>query len=169
MSEKRPFISFVVALDQDRVIGLDGALPWRLPDDMKRFREITMGHPVLMGRKTYESLPPRFRPLPGRKNIILTRQTDYDAPGCVVVNSAAEALQVVAEEEELMIIGGAQLYEAFFDVADRLYVTFVEGRHEGDAFFPTINPDQWREIAREEHPADERHAMPFSFVVLDRV
>lgn len=169
MSEKRPFISFVVALDQNRVIGLNGALPWRLPDDMKRFRAITMGHRVLMGRKTYESLPPRFRPLPGRKNIVLTRQSDYDAPGCVVVNSVAEALQVVAEDEELMVIGGAQLYEALFDTVDRLYMTLVQGYNEGDVFFPAIDSEQWREVAREEHPADERHAVPFSFVVLERI
>ncbi len=168
MSLAGRLISFVVALDEGRVIGRDGALPWRLPDDMLRFREITMGHPVLMGRKTYESLPERFRPLPGRENIIVTRQRGYEAPGCRVVHSVAEAVERLQDREEVMVIGGAQIFAQLLPQADRLYLTLVHGRHEGDVFFPLLDPDEWQEVSREEHTADERHATAFSFVILER-
>jgi dihydrofolate reductase len=167
MPVKQPLISFVVAWDQNGVIGRDGALPWRLPDDMKRFREITMGHPVLMGRKTYESLPAQFRPLPGRWNIVLTHQQGYDAPGCTVVNSLEQALALLADTDEVMVIGGAELFAQLLQRAGRLYLTEVQGEFAGDVTFPALNAAGWQEVAREEHVADERHAVPFSFVILE--
>lgn len=161
-------ISLVVAMDRGRVIGVDNGLPWRLPDDMQRFREITYGKPVIMGRKTYESIPARFRPLPGRHNIVLTRQKEFDAPGCTVVGSVEAALAAAGGVDEVMIIGGAELYAALLPWADRIYLTLVEGTFTGDAFFPQLDWAAWREISREFHPADERHAHAFMFLVLER-
>ena len=166
---ERPTISFVVAMDRNRLIGQGSGLPWRLPDEIRRFKEITMGHPVLMGRKTYETIPQKFRPLPGRTNIILTRQQEYDAPGCIVVHSLQEALSAVSPEEELMVIGGSQLFDALLPIVDRLYLTEIDDEYEGDVYFPALDMNQWREVAREEHPRDDRHASPFVFLVLDRV
>lgn len=168
MPDTMPRISFVVAIDKNRVIGANGRLPWRLPDDMRRFRELTMGKPVLMGRKTYESIPQRFRPLPGRHNIVLTRSRDYAAPGCTVVHTVEAGVAAATGAEELMVIGGASLYTALLPRADRLYLTLVEAEVEGDTHFPPIRPSAWREVARKAHPADERHAYPFTFVVLER-
>ena len=164
-----PRISLVVAMDENGVIGYEGRLPWRLPADMQRFREITMGKPVLMGRKTYESIPPRFRPLPGRRNIVLTRDPEYHAPGCTVVHSLPEALTAVKDEEELMVIGGTAVYTALLPSASRLYLTQVHGRFKGDAFFPPLDRREWREIWREEHKSDDRHAYDYTFLVLERI
>lgn len=168
MPPKRPIISFVVAMDENRVIGANGRLPWRLPADMRRFRELTIGHPVLMGRKTYESLPKRFRPLPGRENIILTRQSGYDAPGCQVYHTLEDALAALTDAQEVMVIGGAELFEQLLPLADRLYLTLVHGRHAGDVFFPPLDEAAWAEVSREKHPADAEHALSFSFVTVER-
>ncbi|MFL7839991.1 MAG: dihydrofolate reductase [Candidatus Promineifilaceae bacterium] len=165
----RPKISFVVAMDRNRLIGAGDALPWRLPDEIRRFKEITMGHPVLMGRKTYESIPPKFRPLKGRTNIVLTRQEDYEAPGCLVVHSLEEALTAVSADQELMVIGGAHVFEALLPIVNRLYLTEIDGEYAGDVYFPNFDPHEWRENGREYHPRDERHDSPFSFLVLDRL
>jgi dihydrofolate reductase len=166
---KTPIISFVVAMDRNRLIGADGRLPWRLPDDMKHFRQVTMGKPVLMGRKTYESIPDRFRPLSGRTNIILTRQVGYDAPDCLVVHSLAEAVTAGAGQSELMVIGGAQLYEQLLPMANRLYLTLVDGEFKGDVFFPCLDMTQWREVSRQDHGRDDRHPVPFTFLLLERL
>jgi dihydrofolate reductase len=166
---KTPIISFVVAMDRNRLIGADGGLPWRLPDDMKHFRQVTMGKPVLMGRKTYESIPDRFRPLSGRTNIILTRQVGYDAPDCLVVHSLAEAVTAGAGQSELMVIGGAQLYEQLLPMANRLYLTLVDGEFKGDVFFPCLDMTQWREVSRQDHGRDDRHPVPFTFLLLERL
>ncbi len=165
----RPTISFVVAMDRNRLIGDGDALPWRLPDDMARFKEITMGHPVLMGRKTYESIPDRFRPLKGRANIVLTRQMNYEAPGCLVVHSIDDALAAISPDEELMVIGGAQIFKELLPLVDRLYLTEIDGEYSGDVFFPELNRADWLEIAREHHPCDDRHDSPLAFLVLERV
>lgn len=165
----RPAISFVVAMDRNRLIGAGDSLPWRLPDEMHRFKEITMGHAVLMGRKTYESIPEKFRPLSGRTNIVLTTQREYEAPGCIVVNSTQEALTAVAVDQELMVIGGAYVFEELLPLVDRLYLTEIDGEYAGDVYFPDLDLGDWREVAREEHSRDERHDSPFSFVVLDRI
>lgn len=164
----RPRIAYVVAMDENRLIGRDNDLPWRLPDDMRWFRERTMGKPCIMGRKTYDSLPARFRPLPGRLNIVVTRNEDYEAPGAMVVHSVEDALRAAGDAEEVIIVGGAELFRALMPVVNRLYLTEVHGTAEGDVFFPAYDPAEWREVHRETHPADERHAFPFTWLILDR-
>ncbi len=155
-------------MDNNQLIGADNRIPWRLPDDMRYFREITMGKPVLMGRKTYESIPERFRPLVGRTNIVLTNQANYIAPGCLTTHFIQSALDVAGDVEELMVIGGAKIYEQFLPIADRLYLTLVDGELEGDVYFPGLDMDEWREMSREDHDIDDRHSHRFAFIVLDR-
>jgi dihydrofolate reductase len=164
----RPRIAYVVAMDENRVIGRDNYLPWRLPDDMRWFREKTMGKPCIMGRKTYDSLPERFRPLPGRLNIVVTRNSDYQAPGAVVVHSVDDALRAAGDAEEVIIVGGGDLFRRLMPEVDRLYLTQVHGTAAGDVFFPQFDITQWRETYRQEHPADERHVMGFTWLVLDK-
>lgn len=162
------YISFVVAMDRNRVIGRENGLPWRLPDDMAWFRQVTVGKPVIMGRKTYETIPARFRPLPDRHNIIVTRNQEYEAAGCTVVHSIDEALAIAAGAEEVIIAGGAQLYEALLPQANRLYLTLVDGEFEGDAYFPAFDWDEWQEVWRKAHEPDERHIYGFTWLVLER-
>lgn len=164
----QPLISFVVAMDRNRLIGAQGDLPWRLPDDMKQFREVTMGKPVLMGRVTYESIPDRFRPLRGRTNIVVTHQEDYTADGCFVAHSLQEALKAAGGAAEVMVIGGAEIFEQLLPQADRIYLTQVHGAFEGDVFFPELDMSQWQEVSRQEHERDERHSVPFTFLLLER-
>jgi len=163
-----PSIAFVVAMDENRLIGRDNDLPWRLPDDMGWFRRQTMGKPCIMGRKTYDSLPDRFRPLPGRLNIVVTRNREYEAPGAVVVHSVDDALRAAGDVEEIAIIGGAELFRRLLPMADRLYLTQIHGASEGDVYFPQFEMDNWDEIFRQEHPADERHRFAFTWLILDR-
>ena len=158
-------VALIAALADNRVIGRDNQLPWRVPADLKHFKALTMGKPIIMGRKTWESIG---RPLPGRDNIVVTRAADYRAEGCQVVHSVAEALQAAADADEAMIIGGANLYEQTLDVADRLYLTQIRAEVEGDARFPVIDRQAWREIECESHPADERNEFAYDFVVLER-
>lgn len=164
----KPRIAYVVAMDDNRLIGRDNDLPWRLPDDMRWFRERTMGKPCIMGRKTYDSLPARFRPLPGRLNIVVTRNPGYEAPGALVAHSIEDALPAAGEVDEIIIVGGSALFKKLMPVVDRLYLTRVHGVAEGDVYFPEYNAGEWRELFREEHPADERHAYAFTWTVLDR-
>ena len=168
MERTRSTVSFVVAMDRNRLIGAGDGLPWRLPDELRRFKEITMGHAVLMGRTTYESIPVKFRPLPGRTNIVLTRQADYEAPGCIVVHDMDQALTAVSADQELMVIGGAGLFAKLMPLVDRLYLTEIDGEYEGDVYFPELDLGQWHEVFREEHPRDERHDSPFTFRILER-
>src|SRR3989344_1427321 len=141
-------ISLIAAMGKSRVIGKDNALPWNLPPDLKRFRQITLGKPVVMGRKTFESLG---KPLPDRKNIVITRDKDYKAYGCVVVHSVDEALKAASGNEELMVIGGEQIFREAIPIADRMYLTFIDENFEGDAYFPEYNQKEWKEMNREEH------------------
>ncbi len=166
---KQPRLAYVVAMDENRVIGRNNDLPWHLPDDMKWFRAKTMGKPCIMGRKTYDSLPARFRPLPGRLNIVVTRNTDYEAPGAVVVHSMDDALQAAGEVEEIIIVGGADMFRRLMPVVDRLYLTQVHGAAEGDVFFPPYDAREWHTDFREEHPADDRHPFAFTWLILDRM
>ncbi len=160
------WISFIVALDRNRVIGHDGRLPWRLPDDMRYFRRVTMGKPVIMGRKTYDSIG---KPLVGRHNIVLTRDLDYQAPGCTVIHSASAALAAAGDAPEVMIAGGDQVYRLLLSQANRMYLTLVDAQvGEGDAFFPALDPEEWREVSREFHDRDERHPYSFEWVLLER-
>lgn len=158
-------INLVVAMATNRVIGRDGALPWHLPADLGRFREITLGHPIIMGRVTHRSIG---RVLPGRLNIVVTGDPTAVLPGGVAVTGFDAALAAAAPAPEVMVIGGDALYRAAFPRAHRIYLTEVHAELAGDVTFPMFALDSWREIAREDHPADARHAYPYSFVVLER-
>jgi dihydrofolate reductase len=160
-------ISLIVAMARNGVIGQGNALPWRLPADLKRFKALTMGHPVIMGRKTHESIG---RPLPGRTNIVLTRLPGYAAPGCIVAGSTAAALAACGGADQAFVIGGAEIYRAFLDRADRLDVTEIDADVPGDTVFPAYDRAQWRECARQA-PAEAGGdpALPFAFVTYDRL
>jgi len=158
-------ISLIVAASTNNVIGVDGELPWRLPNDLKRFKELTTGHPIVMGRLTWESIG---RPLPGRHNIVLTRNSAYSADGCEVVTSPAAAIEVAGDAEQLMIIGGGHIYQAFLAMAQRIYLTRVHVDIDGDALFPELGDGEWCEVGREHHAADETHEHAFDFIVLER-
>ncbi len=159
-------ISIIAAMADNRVIGIDNQLPWNLPADMKWFRQQTMGKPVLMGRKTYDSIG---RPLPKRRNIVISRDESLKIEGCEVVSSAAAAFQLCGTEEEVMIIGGASFYEQTLPQANRLYLTLVHSEIDGDAWFPEIDFNQWKEVERINHEADEANAFDCSFLILERV
>ena len=159
-------ISMIAALTDDRVIGIENRLPWKLPNDMKWFRQHTLGKPIIMGRKTFESFG--AKPLPGRTNIIVTRDPGYQAEGCRVVHSIDEALAAAGDAEEVMIIGGASFYAQMLPRADRLYLTWVHTRVEGDAWFPELDLSEWREIEHSDHAADEKNPIAHSFVILER-
>lgn len=161
----QPRIAIIAALARNRVIGRGNRLPWHLPDDLRHFKRLTLGRPIIMGRRTWESLPGL---LPDRTHIVITRDAQYRADGAAVVRSLDEAL-AAAGGEEALVVGGAQLYALALPRASRLYLTLVEAEVEGDAFFPEIDPAAWREVAREPHAADERHAYPFAFVTLERI
>jgi dihydrofolate reductase len=157
--------SLVVAMSRNRVIGRGNKLPWHLPDDLASFKRVTMGRPVIMGRRTYESIG---KPLPGRLNIVVSGRENFNAPGCTVVRSMDEAYRAAGEAEEVSIIGGGAIYEAALPAVDTIYLTEVDADVEGDAFFPAIDPTQWKETELERHPADARHAYPFRIVKLER-
>lgn len=150
---------------RNRVIGADNRLPWHLAADLRRFRTLTMGHPVLMGRKTHVSIG---RPLPGRTNLVLTSDRGFSAPGCIVVRSVAEALGRAEPAEELFVIGGAALYAEFLPRASRIYLTLIDHEYPGDALFPEFDPSQWREIEREEFDSDPGFPYPYCFMILER-
>ena len=159
-------ISLVVAVADNGVIGSNNTLPWRLPNDLQRFKAITMGKPIVMGRKTYDSIG---KPLPGRQNFVITRRSDLIIAGCTVVTSVDAALQCTSESDEVMIIGGAEIYRSALPHAQRIYLTQVHADIQGDAEFPQLSTNEWREVAREHHAADERHAHAYTFVTLERV
>jgi dihydrofolate reductase len=155
----------VVAMADNGVIGRDNGLPWRLPDDLKRFKSITIGHTVLMGRRTYETIK---RPLPERRNLVLTRDQNWAAPGCDAVHSPDEALEAVGDSARLFVIGGAQVFLACWPFVNRIELTEVHADLEGDTRLRGFRRDEWIETFREEHAADEKHALAFSFVTLER-
>jgi len=157
--------SLVVAMSRNRVIGRDNQLPWRLPADMAFFKRITMGHPVIMGRRTHESLG---KPLPGRQNIVVTGNRGYEAPGCVVVHSMEEAYRAAGNAEEVAVIGGSAIFEAALPAADRIYLTEIDAEVEGDVLFPPFDRSGWRETELERHAPDTRHAYPFRILLLER-
>ncbi|WP_336068066.1 dihydrofolate reductase [Nitratireductor rhodophyticola] len=161
-------VELVVAMAENGVIGREGGLPWRLSTDLKRFKAITMGKPVVMGRKTWESIG---KPLPGRRNIVVTRQADYDAEGAECVSSLDVALALAAGGEagaDVCVIGGGQIYAEAIDKADRLHVTHVDAQIEGDTVFPEIAPEIWEEVSREEVPAGEKDVYATTYVVYQR-
>ena len=165
MSAPRPLISLIVAMAQNGVIGRDNALPWRLPEDLRRFRAFTLGKPILMGRKTFESIG---RPLPGRLNLVLTRDRGWCAAGVIVVHSVEEALERAGASEELVAIGGAEIYRLVLPFARRIYLTHVHADVPGDIYFPDFDPTQWADVEYSTHPADGEHAYPVTFVTLER-
>lgn len=159
--------SIMVARSDNGVIGKDNDLVWHMPADLKYFKETTSGHFVAMGRKTYQSVD---KPLPGRINIIITRQDDFYRENCIVTHSLEEALTLGEQngQQEIFILGGAQIYKLALDVADRIYLTEIHGEFEGDTFFPEIDHNIWKEVKREDREADEKNPYPYSFVVLER-
>jgi dihydrofolate reductase len=158
-------ISLIVAASTNNVIGAKGNLPWRLSADLKRFKTLTMGKPIVMGRKTYESIG---RPLPGRQNIVITRQDNYAPEGCTVVQSVDAAL-AAADAPEIMIIGGGHIYEAFIPMAERIYLTRVDADIDGDTYFPEISEDQWQEVSRQEQAADPDNDYDVVFMEYARI
>ncbi len=160
-------VSAVVAASENNVIGKDGGLPWHVSSDLKLFKEITMGKPVIMGRRTWESLP--RKPLPGRRNIVITRNQDYEAEGAEIVGSVDEALAACRGEEEVSIIGGGQVYERAMDRTDRIYLTRIHLNVEGDTFLPDLPGTEWQEVERREFDRGEKDDAAFTLVVLDRV
>lgn len=157
--------SLVVAVARNGVIGRDNQLPWRLPDDLAYFKRVTMGHPVIMGRRTHESIG---KPLGGRRNIVVTRNANYEAPGCIVVNSLHAAWEAAGEADEACVIGGTSLFEETLPVADRIHLTEVQAEVDGDTYFPPFDRGEWSEHEVMRHAADGRHAYPFRIVVLER-
>jgi dihydrofolate reductase len=157
-------VSIVVAIAKNNAIGKDNQLLWHLPKDLKHFKEITSGHTIIMGRKTYESVG---KPLPNRRNIIITRQ-NIAINGCEVVNSIDEALKLCTGEEEVFIVGGAEIYKQAMALTDRIYLTIVHQPFDGDTYFPEIKEDIWKETEREDHETDEKHLFPYSFITLVR-
>ncbi len=164
-------ISAIAAVAENGVIGKDGQLPWNLPDDMKFFQRTTLNHYIISGRKNYESIPDRFRPLRDRVNIVVTHDKRYKAPGATVCHSLREALDIAREADvkEVFLIGGGQLYKEAFDagIVDRFYRTTVHGKPDGDVFFPEVGKG-WKEVWSEKHKADERHKYSFTLAVLQK-
>jgi len=158
-------ISFVLAFDRKKVIGKDGGLPWRLPDDMKHVREVTSGKPLIMGRRTYVSIG---RPLKGRTSIVLTRDPTFHPEGVLTARTPEEALTLAGDVPEVIVFGGAEVFREFLPIADRIYLTQVDADVGGDTYFD-FGATDWLVVENTRHPADERHAYPFNFVTLDRI
>jgi dihydrofolate reductase len=161
----KPRISIIVAMAKNRVIGADNKLPWHLSADLKRFKALTMGHHIIMGRKTFESIG---KPLPGRTTLVISRDTGYQAPGAKVVHSLPAALSASAGDSEVFIVGGEQIYHESLPVADRIYLTEIDKEFDGDSFFPSLTSDAWRALGRETHE-DSAAGLSYSFVTYDRI
>ena len=188
-------LSLIAAVAENNVIGKNNALPWHLPADMKYFRDTTMGHCVIMGRKNYDSIPLKYRPLDGRVNIVVTRKKDFLAPGCIVVNSIEEALKAAkaaapsnspeggepdvqsppfggtkgGRTSEVFIIGGADIYRQTIDIADKIHYTKIHHAFDGDAFFPKIDESKWKLVNKKDVAVDAKNKFPFSFCVYEKV
>lgn len=163
-------ISLIAAVARNGVIGKDNTLPWHLPSDLAYFRRTTIGHHVIMGRKTFEEFG-IGKPLPKRTNVVITRHLNRPISGCYLVGSLNDAFDFARNngETEAFVIGGGQIYQLALPLAQRIYLTYIEAEPDGDTFFPIIDPKEWREIKREEHPADERNPYEYAFAVLERV
>ena len=159
-------LSIIVAVADNGVIGSGNQLPWRLPDDLKRFKALSLGKPIVMGRKTFDSIG---RPLPGRLNVVISRQPGLEIPGCTVVTSIGEAIAAAHPAPEIVIVGGADIYRQVLPQVQVIHLTRVHAHIEGDVMFPKLQEHEWREVAKEYHPADERHAHAFTFSTLERV
>jgi len=160
-------ISMISAVAENLVIGNKNTLPWHMPADFKYFKEATLGKTVVMGLNTFKSIGEK--PLPGRKHVILNNDINYVSPvDCVVAHSIEEAVEITKNEPEVMICGGASVYKQFLPLAQKLYITEVHAKPEGDTYFPEIDKDEWREVKREDYKADEKNSYDYSFVVLER-
>lgn len=159
-------LSIIVAVADNGVIGSGNELPWRLPDDLKHFKALSLGKPVVMGRKTYDSIA---RPLPGRLNVVVSRQAGLQIAGCTVVPSLSEAIDAAGAVDEIVIVGGADIYRQVLPRVQTIHLTRVHAAVPGDVYFPSLAPDEWREVSAEYHPADERHAHAFTISRLERV
>ena len=167
IATQAPRISLIVAVGRNGVIGREGTLPWRLPEDLKRFKALTMGHVMIMGRKTYESIG---RLLPGRRSVIVSRQAGYAVPGATVAASLEDAIAAAGDVPEVFVIGGGEIYKVALPLAHRLLVTEVDASPAGDAYFPAVDAAIWRETARETHaPAEGSDAPQFAFVDYERI
>jgi dihydrofolate reductase len=163
-------ISIIVAVSENLVIGKDNKLVWNLRTDMNFFKTTTSGHHVIMGRKNYDSIPAKWRPLPNRTNIVVTRQSDLELEGCIVINSIEKGLEIARNnnDEEAFIIGGGEIYKQSMELVDKIYYTEVKAVVDGDTFFPDIDVDIWMEVSREKHESDERNEYDFDIVVYTR-
>jgi dihydrofolate reductase len=161
----QPLITLIVAVADSGVIGRDNTLPWHLPEDLKRFKRLTMGKPIVMGRKTFESIG---KPLPGRQNIVVTRDTNYRREGVTVVHDAEAALRAAGPVAEIMVIGGAELFGVLLPRAGRIHLTRVHGNIPGDVMWPALDEREWSVVERESHSADDRHAWPMTFEVWEK-
>jgi len=150
----------IAAAAENNALGKDNEMVWHLPDDFKRFKQLTTGHHIIMGRKTFESFP---KPLPNRTHIVITRQKDYSPENCIVVEGMKEAIEKAPENEDVFIIGGGEIYNLGLPLADKIELTRVHSEFEADAFFPEINPDEWELASEEFHPKDEKHNFDFTF------
>lgn len=159
-------LSLIVAADERGGIGRDGRLPWHLPEDLRRFKALTMGKPIVMGRRTWDSIG---RPLPGRRSIVVSRRPGLDIEGAAVVGSLEAALREAGDVPEICVIGGAEIYRLAMPRADSIHLTRVHATVDADTFLPQLDPKEWQEVARDDRPADERHAHAYSFVDLRRV
>ncbi|MZQ84658.1 dihydrofolate reductase [Paenibacillus sp. 5J-6] len=157
-------ISFIFAMDRNRAIGVNNTLPWHLPGDLKFFKAVTMGHPILMGRKTYESIG---RPLPGRRNMILTQNTEFRAEGCEVIHSVDEAVQEF-RDQELFVIGGAEIFRLFAETVDRMYITFIEHEFEADTYMSDLDLSEWTLVSSEQGERNEKNPYEYYFRIYQR-
>lgn len=164
-------ISLIAAISLNNLIGKDNDLPWKLPKDMKYFMETTKGHHVIMGRKNYDSIPKKFMPLPNRTNIVLSRNTELEVPGCILINDIQKGIDLAREagESELFIIGGSDIYNLALPIADRLYLTEVNVFLDGDVYFPAIDYSKWNKVSSASHPSDEKHVYSFEFNVYEKI
>jgi len=158
-------ISIIVAVSTNNVIGVDGGLPWRLPEDLRKFKSITMGKPMIMGRATFESIG---RALPGRRSIVLSRQAGFVAAGCDVVTSPGQALEIAGDVEEVMVIGGGNIYEQFLPMTDRIYLTRVDAHIDGDTWFPALDPGEWQVVDSEAFPTGDDRTYGFVLETWER-
>jgi dihydrofolate reductase len=159
-------VSMVVAVAENWVIGKKGGLPWKLPADMKHFKDLTTGHTVIMGKKTYDSIG---KPLPNRTNIVVARDSSLDISGCIAVRSIGEALEAAPDDQEIFVIGGAEIYNSFLSLTQKIYLTQIHHEFDGDTFFPKLNLAEWSEKKRQNFKADDKNPYNYSFIILERI
>ncbi|MEM7343131.1 MAG: dihydrofolate reductase [Chloroflexota bacterium] len=159
-------ISLICATSKNGIIGIDNKMPWHLTADMRYFKQLTSGHHLVMGRKTYESIG---RPLPGRITVIITRQTDYNVEGCLIAHSLSQAIELCQDDDHIFIAGGGTIYQQSLSIADRIYLTRIHHAFEGDTFMFDIDPTIWQETSRQDFEPDEKNKYPYSFTILEKL